>query len=304
MAEPAASAPSNNIQFDEQWQDLKRTDGYRGKVDMRLPSLGIAKANFNYPSGSYCVESSDHWGVGIVKRPFDIGYCASGEAKSGQRSVYAGEILVSGPVSGFDAKLRTGTNIEYLVISKQRFERNLPCDLRGLDTPPDAKEAFFSSNLLPHLVQSLLHRLACGLDENCFYVETIVDAIIAELLKDALIDTDTAPIRSDQFSEMAFEKLRSYIAANLSSKIEVEDLAACIGIPPGRFRKMLKAQTGKTPYQLILDTRVFHAQVMLTTTQLSPAKVAFDCGFASQSHMSDVFRQRLGKTPGQVRLRS
>ena len=304
MAEPATTATTTHIRFDEQWQNLKRADGYRGKVDMDLPSLGIAKANFKYPAGSYSVESSDHWGVGIVKRPFDVAYCASGEAKSGRRSVYAGEMLVSGPTSVFDAKLKTGTNIEYLVISKQRFEKSLPRELRGLDTPPNASEAFFASNLLPHLVKTLLNRFNQCANQHCFYFETLVDAIIAELLKDALVDQDMAPIRPDQLSDAAFEKLRTYMTANLGSKIEAEDLAACLGIPPARFRKALKAQTGKTPYQLVLDARVHHAQVMLATTQLAAAKVAFDCGFASQSHMSDVFRQRLGKTPGQVRLAS
>ena len=190
------------------------------------------------------------------------------------------------------------------MISKQRFEKSLPRDLRGLTTPPDAKEAFFASNLLPNLVQTLLNSFNRGATQQCHYVETLVDAVIAELLKEALIGQDTAPIRPDQLSDAAFEKLHSYIAANLGSKIEIEDLASCLGIPPGRFRKALKAQTGKTPYQLVLDARVHHAQVKLTTTQLSPAKVAFDCGFASQSHMSDVFRHRLGKTPGQVRLAS
>ncbi|MCY4179074.1 MAG: helix-turn-helix domain-containing protein, partial [Litoreibacter sp.] len=48
-------------------------------------------------------------------------------------------------------------------------------------------------------------------------------------------------------------------------------------------------------------TRIQSARTMLTATDASAAKVAFDCGFSSQSHMSDVFRQKLGRTPGQVR---
>ncbi|MEM7710434.1 MAG: AraC family transcriptional regulator [Pseudomonadota bacterium] len=31
------------------------------------------------------------------------------------------------------------------------------------------------------------------------------------------------------------------------------------------------------------------------------AEIAYACGFASQSHMTDVFREKLGVTPGRYR---
>ena len=56
-----------------------------------------------------------------------------------------------------------------------------------------------------------------------------------------------------------------------------------------------------TPYQYVLDKRIERAQLMIETTSLSLAQISFASGFSSQSHMTDVFRAKLGMTPGKVR---
>uniref|UniRef100_UPI00122CECC9 helix-turn-helix domain-containing protein n=1 Tax=Roseivivax sediminis TaxID=936889 RepID=UPI00122CECC9 len=40
---------------------------------------------------------------------------------------------------------------------------------------------------------------------------------------------------------------------------------------------------------------------LLGTTRLSIAEIAYSCGFPWQSHMTDVFRCRVGATPAAVR---
>ena len=296
-----AADPAKPIEFRQQWKTLQRSDGYRGKVNMDLPSLGVTTAKFSYPAGKYDVESSEHWGVGIVKRPFDVSYCASGSGTCGQRRIHASEVFVSEPNSGFDAKIRSHADIEYVVISKDRFMKRLPPDLQNIDTVPVYKAAFFSSHLLAHLAQTLLEQLNRPTTVGNFYTDTLVDALVAELLKTVLIETRAHTKQTQSLTDQEFALLEEYIADNLETKIGLEDLSGVVGMPSSQLRGMIKARTGFTPYQFVLDTRVRRAQVMLRTTQRSAAEIAFDCGFSSQSHMSDVFRQRLGKSPGQVR---
>lgn len=40
---------------------------------------------------------------------------------------------------------------------------------------------------------------------------------------------------------------------------------------------------------------------MLADPNLSLAQIAYECGFASQSHMTRLFQARFGTTPGRLR---
>ncbi|MEL6921644.1 MAG: helix-turn-helix transcriptional regulator [Pseudomonadota bacterium] len=289
------------IEFDQEWEGLRDNNSFRGKVDMDLPRGGLSAAKFSYPTGRYSVESSDHWGIGIVRRPFEVEYFASGQMTYGRRTVHQGQIVLSEPNSEFDAKIKSQGEIEYLVFSQGRFSDLFPHELGELTELPHGLASRIQSNLLTSLVSAMLEQMNRNAHMSATYVDAIADAVIAELLRDVLVEGGGSKTSKGTLSDAALETLQRYIRANMQSKIDVTDLANCLGVAPAAIRSGLKARNAGTPYQLILNTRVQCAQSMLATTDASAAKVAFDCGFSSQSHMSDVFRQKLGKTPGQVR---
>jgi AraC family transcriptional regulator len=53
----------------------------------------------------------------------------------------------------------------------------------------------------------------------------------------------------------------------------------------------------------VLGRRVERAKVLLGRTGTPLPDVACRCGFADQSHLTRVFRQRVGVTPGRFRAR-
>ncbi|MEL6573871.1 MAG: AraC family transcriptional regulator [Pseudomonadota bacterium] len=289
------------IEFEHEWDGLKKSNGFRGKVNMDLPQVGLSAAKFSYPAGKYSVESSDHLGIGIVRRPFDVEYFASGQMAYGRRTIQQGEIILSQSNSEFDAKLKGQGEIEYLVFSQDRLSNMLPTEFGELTELPDGLVSRLQSNLLTGLVSSLLDRFNSGAHMSAVYVEAIADAVVAELLREVLVEQGGPKSASGGLSDAALEKLERYIRDNMQGKIEISDLANTLGVTPAALRRDLKARKGATPYQFILETRIQSARTMLTATDASAAKVAFNCGFSSQSHMSDVFRQKLGRTPGQVR---
>ncbi len=96
-------------------------------------------------------------------------------------------------------------------------------------------------------------------------------------------------------------KAKEYLLGNLSESLSLESVAAHVAMPSVRLRDMFKAETGHTPYQFVLVNRIARAQEILAAGDISLAEVAYACGFASQSHMTGVFRQKLGVTPGRYR---
>lgn len=97
------------------------------------------------------------------------------------------------------------------------------------------------------------------------------------------------------------QRLRDFVQAHLDQRLLVADLAAQAGLPPSRFAQAFVAQTGLSPHQFVLQQRLQRAQALLQHTLEPLADVAAACGFASQQHMTDLVRKRLGSTPGRLR---
>jgi AraC family transcriptional regulator len=78
-------------------------------------------------------------------------------------------------------------------------------------------------------------------------------------------------------------------------------LAEESGYSRAHFLRMFRTATGITPHQYVLDVRIRHAQESLKRKGTNLIDVAALCGFSSQSHMTSVFRKRLGVTPAEFR---
>lgn len=91
------------------------------------------------------------------------------------------------------------------------------------------------------------------------------------------------------------------IHAQLTSDLSLQCLASESGMSHFQFSRAFKRATGQSPHQYILEQRVARAQELLKG-QGSLSDIAYAVGFSSQAHMTDVFKKRLGVTPGQYRV--
>jgi len=95
--------------------------------------------------------------------------------------------------------------------------------------------------------------------------------------------------------------IEAYIAANLHCAIRTADLAAIIGFSSHRTSRAIRQHFGCTPRQYLMRRRVERTQRLLLITDDPLSQIAAECGFASQSHFSTVFRKMVGERPGRWR---
>ena len=75
-------------------------------------------------------------------------------------------------------------------------------------------------------------------------------------------------------------------------------LAQEVGLSPHHFARLFKATYGTTPHQYVQTLRIDAAVEALRRDLSVPiADVALACGFASQSHMTELMRRRLASPP-------
>jgi len=81
----------------------------------------------------------------------------------------------------------------------------------------------------------------------------------------------------------------------------VGGLAGRLGYSPRQLQRLLVAEVGAGPLALARAQRAQAARVLLETTELPAATVAFAAGFSSVRQFNDTLRQVFGRTPTELR---
>lgn len=92
-------------------------------------------------------------------------------------------------------------------------------------------------------------------------------------------------------------RLRAYIADNLTSDICAADLAATVKLSTSQFFRAFRETFGRTPWAYITQQRVRLAQELMLNSRRAIAEIALDCGMCDQSHFTRVFRRIVGFNP-------
>ena len=99
----------------------------------------------------------------------------------------------------------------------------------------------------------------------------------------------------------AAEEIITYINEHFAEEISVSDLAAKAGLSHYYFIRAFKRETGFTPHEYILNTRIATAQYLLKNTKLTIKDICYQTGFSNESIFCSAFKHRSGITPTQYR---
>ena len=94
---------------------------------------------------------------------------------------------------------------------------------------------------------------------------------------------------------------KSYIMANLSKSVKLQDVAWHVGWSEEHFCRVFRTVTGVSPAQYIRQTRLELAKNHLLGTKASISQIAEKIGFSSLSVFSRCFRRYVGRTPQDYR---
>ena len=133
------------------------------------------------------------------------------------------------------------------------------------------------------------------------YVESVGHVLAGHLLRQ---HAQTAEARSEKnaLSTAELRRISQFVEEHIEN-LNIEQLAGVLHMRPQRFTHAFKAATGQTPYQYVLQRRMEQAQRLLAHSRLTLAEIAYQLGFASQSHFTAVFHRAMGLTPKGYRNR-
>ncbi len=151
----------------------------------------------------------------------------------------------------------------------------------------------FQDLLLMQLCLTLWHDLKRQVPAEKLYLQSIAQLIAVHLLRGG----SPAVENGQTLTRQQMRHVTDFIQAHLDQDLSLDQLAQQAGLSPYHFSRMFRQTTGESPHQFVLGRRIELARQLLTETDAALAQVALQSGFASQSHLSSVFKRRLGLTP-------
>ena len=91
--------------------------------------------------------------------------------------------------------------------------------------------------------------------------------------------------------QSAVETAAAYISEHFAEALTVSGLAAMAGFSEYHFIRIFKKQTGFTPYEYLVNTRMNNARYLLKNSALPVKEVCFSTGFSSESSFCSAFKR-------------
>ena len=188
------------------------------------------------------------------------------------------------------------TSQEILEISWLHFEGITARNFYELITERNGN-VFSLSNAFP--VTHNLHKLLDLFSTSAPIKEGDISRYITRMLSDLLYIQQDAS--KDLTRSEIIENSLSYINEHFAENLTLKNMAENVSLSPYYFSRVFAAETGFTPYQYLIATRLNSARFLLQSGELSVKEIAFQSGFTSESNFCYTFRKQEGMTPGTYR---
>jgi len=109
---------------------------------------------------------------------------------------------------------------------------------------------------------------------------------------------------SSNMDQQLMRNVEQYVLQNMSrGHINLEDMAAAMGMGRVPFFHKIRSITSKTPVEVVRDLRLKHSCVLLERTDINMSELAVNVGFTTAENFINIFKDKYGLTPLEYRLK-
>lgn len=145
-------------------------------------------------------------------------------------------------------------------------------------------------------LESLLRNYQVSSENRDFIASDLISHLLTGLLS-----VDVHPEGAGRSLSEQLRYLVTYLENHYASSFTLEDLSAFSGISKYYLAREFKKLTGFSPMSYLIELRIEHAKTLLTSTSLPAYKIAEEVGFQDVNNFNNLFKKRVGCTPGRYR---
>lgn len=151
----------------------------------------------------------------------------------------------------------------------------------------------------PYIFKKSLQRIYDVFHSNIFVKEALVSQYITNALTELVLSRNEDATSNNQVTFV--EETILYMKEHLCENITLNDLAASVSLSPFYFTRLFKKETGFTPHEYLIATRINVAKFLLKNTSSSVKEICYNTGFSSESCFCSTFKKWEKVTPSVYR---
>ena len=159
----------------------------------------------------------------------------------------------------------------------------------------------FANPRLSALVAAAHAEMVAGFPSGRLFLDSIEQAMAVALVKDHAVKHRPVQIYRGGLGAARLRRIEELVEAKMEDDLSLDDMAQSVGLSTAHFGRMFRKSTGETPHQFVLRQRIERAKAMLRAPDARVLDVAAACGFKTQQHFAQVFRNVCSVSPTEYR---
>jgi AraC family transcriptional regulator len=155
----------------------------------------------------------------------------------------------------------------------------------------------FADSRLGALVTAVHAEMIAGFPSGRLFLDSIEQAMAVALVSGQAVRHRPVRISRGGLGPARLRRITDLVHARLEDELGLDELAQSVGLSTAHFARMFRKSTGETPHQFVLRQRLERAKAMLSAPEARILDVAVACGFKTQQHFAQVFRDLCGISP-------
>jgi AraC family transcriptional regulator len=159
----------------------------------------------------------------------------------------------------------------------------------------------FADPRLTALVAAARAEMLAGFPSGRLFLDSVEQAMAVVLIQGHAVRHRPVQLYRGGLGSARLRRIKELVHAKIEDDLSLDDMAQSAGLSTAHFARMFRKSTGETPHQFVLRQRVERAKALLHAPDARVLDVAVACGFKTQQHFAQVFRDVCRVSPTEYR---
>jgi len=154
---------------------------------------------------------------------------------------------------------------------------------------------------LSALAAAVHAEMVAGFPSGRLFMDSVEQAMAVTLVEGHAVRHRPVQTYRGGLGSARLRRIKELVHAKMGDDLSLDEMAQSIGLSTAHFARMFRKSTGETPHQFVLRQRIERAKAMLRAPDARVLDVAVACGFKTQQHFAQVFRDVCRVSPTEYR---
>src|SRR5258708_4174734 len=155
----------------------------------------------------------------------------------------------------------------------------------------------FAEPRLSAMVAAVHAEMVAGFPSGRLFLDSVEQAMAVTLVNGHAVKHRPVQFSRGGLGSARLRRIKELVHAKMEDDLSLDEMAQAVGLSTAHFARMFRKSTSETPHQFVLRQRLERAKAMLRAPDARVLDVAIACGFKTQQHFAQVFRDVCGISP-------